>query len=613
MKGYAGKYLKVDLTNKKYTAEELDENVAKNFIGGYGLGAWTLYNNLKPRIDPLSQENIIAWWTGPVAGTRGPSGSKYTVFSKSPLTGLIGFGICSGGFADELKLAGWDGIVVMGRAEKPTYLFVDDDALEFMDASNLWGKDTWESENLIREEIGDDYVRTSTIGPSGERLVKIANITTDKNRQVGRCGLGAVMGSKNLKSVAVRGTENVEVADLDGLFEFCKPYHKACQGPKTEKYRVYGTLVNVLNLNEMGALPTRNFQQGTFEHAEEVSGERILKTHVKKIMACSACSVGCDHITISKKGSKYAGTVASMDYESLNALGPNCGVHEMDAIIAAVNYCDRLGIDTISGGVIISWAMECFEKGILTKKDTDGLEMRFGNSEAMVEATKRMCLREGHFGNLLAEGTRRAAQMVGKDSIKYAIQIKGLEYGMYGMRALQTATIGFATCVTGAFYQRSGSYQYDTKGKVDRYKLDASRGKLVADGEDNYAIIDSLILCKFTRGIYSSIDEQARMYELVTGIPMTGKELTLAGQRIHNLAKCFNVREGASRKDDYPPPRAFEKLHDHVNKGAVIDRGQYDEALDAYYIYRGWNKEGIPLKAKLLELGLKNAAEEVGA
>ncbi len=613
MKGYAGKYLRVNLGQKKYSAEPLKGEVATKFIGGFGLGAYTLWNEIPKGTDPLSEKNVICWWTGPTAGTIVPASSKYIVAAKSPLTGIFGFGVCSGGFGAELKFAGWDGIVVHGKADKPVYILIDDDVVEFRDASHLWGKDAWETEDMIKRENNDESIKISVIGPSAEKLVKIACINTDKHRQVGRCGMGCVMGSKNLKAIAVRGSQNVEVADLDKLFEYCKAIHEGCQGKATEKYRVFGTPVNVMALNEMGALPTRNFQSGTFEFAEEVSGERMLKTHVRKVQACNACSIGCDHVTLARKESKYAGTVASMDYESLDALGPLCGIHDLDTIIQAVNYCDRFGVDTISAGVILAWAMECYERGILTKNDTDGLDMKFGNGDAMIEALRRMCMREGKFGNLLAGGSRNAARTVGKGAEKYAIQIKGLEYGMYDMRALQTATLGFATCITGAFYQRSGSYQYDTKGTVDRLKLDKTRGPLVSKGEQEYSIVDSLILCKFSRGLYKKMDDSAKIYELVTGVKMSGAELLAAGERIYNLARSFNVREGhGKRKDDYPPERAFEPLNDAVNKGSCIKRNEYDEALDSYYDSCGWSRDGVPTKAKLVSLGLDAAAQEVG-
>ena len=367
------------------------------YLGGLGFGARTLLDMVPKGTEPFSPENVIAWWPGPVAGTILPTSSKFGVFALSPLTGPFGFGICSGGFANELKSAGWDGIVMTGRSSKPTYLFVDDGNVELKDAAKYWGKTTWETEDLIKEDLGDSAIRVAAIGPAGEKLVRLGNITTDKNRQVGRSGMGAVMGSKNVKAVAIRGTGDVEVANLDELTRFAADIIERCQGPKTEKYRVYGTPANILVHNRIGCLPTRNFQSGTFEKAEEVSGEHMSKTHVKKILACTNCPVACDHVNEVKDG-PYAGTVASVDYESLGQLGPLCGVSDLNAITKAVALCDELGVDTISAGVIVAWAMECFEKGLLKSNDTDGLDLRFGNGGAMVEAVRKLSLKEGKLG-----------------------------------------------------------------------------------------------------------------------------------------------------------------------------------------------------------------------
>lgn len=604
MKGYAGKYLRVDLTSGEVSTERLPEEVARKFLGGYGFVGWTLYEEVPAGTDPLSPQNVLCLWSGPVAGTPVPVSSKYIMGAISPATGFIGFGIASGGVGSELKAAGWDGIVVTGKAAAPVYLYVQNGRAEVRDASALWGRTTWETEELIREELSDDEIRVSAIGPAGELLSVLANVTNDRNRQVGRSGIGCVMGSKNLKAIAIRGTGAVEVADLDGLMEFCKDLYKRCRGPATEKYRLFGTPANILVHNRLGCLPSYNFQKGTFEDAEAVSGETMLETMVKRVSACPSCPIACDHINLVKEG-PWAGTVASMDYESLELLGPNCGVSDLNAITKAVELCDTLGIDTISAGATVSWAMEACEKGLLTKEDTDGLDLRFGNGEAMVETVRRMCLREGNLGALLADGAARAAEKVGKGSEDFAMVNKKLEWGAYSLRSLQTATLGFATSVRGACYLRSGSYQPDVKGTVDRYHLDDTRGKFVFEGENLYAIIDSLIICKFTRGIYKGNDEFTKLIRLVTGFDMTPDEMIKMGERIHNQAKLVNVRFGARRADDYPPPRAFkEKMYDDVNEGAIIDRGEYDVALSSYYAERNWTEDGIPKKELLEELGL---------
>lgn len=604
MQGYQGRFIRVDLTSGAIRSETLSGEVARAFLGGYGFVAYTLMQEMPVPVDPLSPENVLCLWTGPMAGTPVPVSSKYIMGARSPATGFIGFGIASGGIAGELKAAGWDGMVITGRAPSPTYLYIRNGEVTLKDATPYWGKTTWDTEEAIREDLEDDGLRVSSIGPAGELMTCLANITNDRNRQVGRSGLGAVMGSKNLKAIAIRGTGGVGVADLDGLMEFCRDLYRRCRGPTTEKYRTLGTPANVLVHNRLGCLPVNNFQKGTFDKAEAVSGERMLATMVKKVVACPSCPIACDHVNVVTQG-PYTGAVSSVDYESLGLLGPNCGVDDLAAITRAVELCDTLGIDTMSAGVTISWAMEACERGLLTREDTDGLDLRFGNAEAMVEATRRMCLREGNLGQLLADGSARAAAKLGRGSEKFAMVNKKLEWGAYSLRSLQTGTLGFSTSVRGACYLRSGSYQPDIKGTVDRYHLDRSRGLIVTEGEDLYAVIDSLIICKFARGIYRDNEEFCKLVRLVTGNDYTPEELIRTGERTHNAAKLFNLRCGATRADDYPPPRAFEeKMYDDVNDGAIIDRAEYEEALSGYYESRRWDDQGVPSRELLADLGL---------
>jgi len=633
LKGYSGKYLDINLTTEETTVKELDRKTAEKFIGGYGFIAKTLME-IPKGADPLGIKNILCFWLGPFAGTMVPTPSKYSVGAKSPLTGLIGFGISSGYFGAELKRAGWDGIVIRGKAKKLSYIFIDDDIIKIVPCEKYAGKTTWDTEDTIKERYRDESVRVASIGISGEKLSRMACITNARNRQVGRSGMGAVLGSKNLKAVAVRGTGSVQVHDLSALMKFAKELNKRCQGPATEKYRVYGTPANVLVHQKLGCLPTRNFQEATYEHADDVSGQTMLKRNVKKLLACEGCAVACDHFNIVEKGPYKGG--ASVDYESLWGFGPNCGINNLDAITKAVELCDTHGIDTISAGMTVSWAMECFQKKLLTKEDTDGINLRFGNAKAMVQTVEKMCLREGKLGELLADGSKRAAAILGKNSIKYAIQCKGMEWAGYSMRSLQTGTLGFCTSVRGACYLRSGSYQPDVKGTVDRFRLDSTRGKIVADGEDSYAMVDSLIICKFTRKIYKSDAEICKLMYLVTGKKYTPQELLKAGARTHTQAKMFNIKHGWKKKDDYPPwramneflkdkpvLRAIKKEHKHLlksyqklhgikkfpapvfdEKGAIIRKEEYEEALLSYYKARGWDEKGIPLKKTLRELGL---------
>ncbi len=600
--GYTGKILWVNLSNQKISTTEFDESFAKKYIGGNGFGIKLLLQECPPNTDPLGPENVFILALGPFARTSVPTSSKYSVYSKSPLTGFLGEGISSGFFGNELKAAGYDIVVVHGRHPSLCYLWIDDDEIQICEAENLRGVDTWTVETIIREELDDPQIQVAAIGMGGENQVRFACITNDRSRQVGRTGLGAVLGSKNLKAIAVRGTKNVSVAAPEKLLELCMEIYKRCQGPPTEKYRILGTPANILVFNELGALPTKNFQQATFEQAEEVSGERLSEYYVDRIVSCGNCPIACDHISRVKKG-PYKGAEAGVDFETIFSFGPNLGVGRLDAIIKANEFCDRVGIDTMSAGGTIAFAMECFERGLISKEDTNGLDLSFGNYESVLALLELIAKREG-IGDILAEGSKRAAQIIGKGSEKYAMHIKGLELPGYAIRGLKTAALGFATSTRGGCHLRSGSYGPDMKGTVDRYKEELGRGKLVKDAEDLYSIYDSLILCKFIRSAVTN-EDIAKMYTLTTNVKITEKELLKAGERIYTLEKIFNLREGAKRSDDSLPPRMYsEPIPDGPAKGSFISREGYKLMLDDYYDYRGWTKEGFPTKEKLAELDI---------
>lgn len=612
MWGYAGEVLHIDLTRKKIKVSRTRNGFCEQYIGGNGFAISLLYNNTKPKIAPLEPENTLIFAIGPFAGTIIPTSGKYIVQAKSPLTDFMGESVSSGVWGQALKRAGYDAIVIKGRSEKPIYLFVDDNAIHFRDAKNLWGKDALQTSDIIGEELGDENIATATIGLAGENLVKFANITNDRYRQAGRTGMGAVMGSKKLKAVAVRGTNKVEVYDLDKLMEVCGDLYKQCQGAGTEGYRVFGTAGSVLILNHLAALPTRNWQQASFELAEDISGEYIKENYLAKTIACSGCPIACDHVTTVESG-PYKGLVTSVEFETIYSLGSECGIGDFPAIAKANDLCDRLGLDTISTGVTIGWAMECFEKGILTKKDTGGIELTFGNHEAQLEVIKRIAYREG-IGDLLAEGVKRASERVGKGSKHFAMHNKGLELPGYDLRGLKACALGFSTSTRGGCHLRSSMYDFDLKGKIDRFKADKKIGQIVKDREDLWAIVDSLILCKFIRGVLSTFDKLAELYTLVTGFKMTARRLREAGERIYNLEKAYNVREGWTKKDDYPPPRVVkDPIPDGVAKGALVTKKEFESMLGAYFAARGWTQEGIPTKRKLAELGLNRVAKDVGA
>ena len=606
MYGYAGRILHIDLTTGKTHTEPLNEDYAKKYIGGIGLGMRLWLDHSKAGVDPFSPENPLILATGPISGTVWPTGGNGHAFvSKSPQSYGVGESKSHGSFGTELKRAGYDAVIFKGKAEKPVYVWIDDDSVQILDASHLMGKSPAETEDAIREELGDYYIRVAAIGPAGEKLVRIACIINDKTRAAGRTGMGAVMGSKNLKAIAVRGTRDITVAKPDEFMEFVKEFHERMKGPATKKYRTLGTPENVLVHNALHCMPTRNYNNAHFEGAEKVSGESLNERFVAKIIGCSSCAMRCEHVCVVPEG-PYKGTMTRMEYEPLWALGPYCGVDRLDAIIKAMDLCNYYGIDSIGAGVIVGFAMDCYENGILTDKDTDGIEARFGNHEALVKLIEKMGKREG-IGDILAEGVKIAGEKIGKGAEKLAQHIKGVEVTGYDLRALKTAALGFAVSFRGADHNRHGAYSFDVKGKVNRLVVEKGRGKMVKDMEDMYTIIDSLIVCKFSRGTYyKGIEDMAKLYTLVTGIEMTPEEMRKSGERINNIARIFNIREGLGRKDDTLP---YKVMHQPItdegpSKGAYVSQKELDLLLDDYYEARGWTREGIPTIEKLRELAM---------
>ena len=613
MLAYTGQILHINLSTGKVKTEPLKEEWAKEYIGGIGLGIRLLMEYSKPGTDPFNPDNPLIFVTGPLTGTMGPTaGNGYAVVSKSPSTGGVAESKAHGFFGPELKRAGYDAVIFTGKSEKLVYAWIDDDSVHLLDAQQLQGKSPYETDEAIREELGDHYIRVSAIGEAGEKLVRFAAIINDEFRAIGRTGMGAVMGSKNLKAVAVRGTKDVNVADLEGFKEFIKMIHERMKGPATRKYRTLGTPENVLVLNALAALPTRNFTQATFEGAERVSGEYLNERYVKKIIGCATCAMRCDHIAVVPEG-PYKGSMSRMEFECLWALGPNCGVDRLDAIIEAMRLCNYYGIDGISAGVTVGFSMDLYKNGILSKENTEEMDLNFGSHEALIEMIKKIGTRDGWLGDILAEGTKRAAEKIGKGAEKYANHIKGLELPGYDIRGLKTAALGFAVSFRGACHLRSGAYSPDVKGKVNRFIIEKGRGKIIMENEDQYNVIDSLILCKFSRGTYyDGLDDMANYYTLATGIKVTAEDLRKAGERINNLARLFNIREGVGTREFDTLPHKIMTVpipDEGPAKGAVVNKEEFNLGLDDYYAVRGWTRNGIPTVEKLNELDLGEFAE----
>ena len=604
MYAYTGKILYVDLDTGKHRVDTFDEEFAKTYIGGTGFGVKMLIDHLEPGLDPFDPENPLIYAVGATTGTLVPcTASKFGVFAKSPATNLLGEAYSTGQFGAELRMAGYDIIIITGKAAKPVYLWIDDSSVQIKDASKLWGIGVWDMEQAIRDEIGDQNVRVSGIGKAGENLVRLACLINDRFRAAGRTGLGAVMGSKNLKALAVRGTHDICIAQPGELQSFCQDLFERAKGPATAKYRGLGTAANMLVLDAQGCLPTRNYQQSCFEGVEKISGERVNEKYVTKIQGCSACPCRCEHIAQVKEG-KYKGALARVEYEPMMAFGSYCGVDDLEAIIKALEYCDTYGVDAIGTGIVIGFAMECYEKGLITSEDTGGLELVFGNGHAMVEMVRKIACREDA-GDLFAEGVKRASEKIGQGSEHFAMHVKGLELTGYDVRSLKTCALGYVVSRRGGDHQRHGSYGWDLSGKVNRYTADEGRGELVMQDEDLYAVIDSMIICKFTRTIWKIYDDVAKVYSQVSGIPMTAEEMGKTGERISNLARVFNIREGLTRADEILPPRAMQDpIPSGVSAGNVITKEELDIMLDGYYKARGWTNAGVPTKSKLEELGL---------
>lgn len=603
LRSYTGKVLKADLTKGKISVEELDAEIARKFIGGKGLGAKILYDSLEAGIEPLSPKNLLIFSSGPLTATLAPTSGRWAVVTKSPLTNIFLDSQVGGYFGVTMKLAGFDCIIVEGKADNPVYLWVHDEIAEIKGAVDLWGKGCFETTKTIKKRLGEN-VSAATIGPAGERLVRYACISVDMYRQAGRGGAGAVMGSKNLKAVAVRSAgRRIEYADPEGFRNTAKKALKTIQENSFVLLRrKYGTPIWVAPVNEAAILPTRNFSTGYFEHADDISGETMRSKIFVKNGTCYNCSIRCWQYTQVKSGKYGVNELVGPEYETIALMGSNCGVNSIEAIAHANMLCDDLGLGTISTGNVIAFAMECSEKGLLNERDTDGLKLRFGDADAEIEMVRKIVYRRG-LGNILAEGVRRASRKIGGGSEKFAMHVKGLEIPGYDPRGAFGMALAYATSDRGACHQRAWTVRAEIEGKLSPRYSTEGRAKFVKDAQDERAMCFSLVLCDFAPLEVSSFVE---LLNRATGFDLTVEDYLKTGERIWNLTRLFNVREGITRKDDGLPARFMVRpLPDGVAKGKVITKRILDEMLDEYYALRGWDKNGIPKKQKLKELGLQ--------
>ncbi len=627
MYGYSGRILHIDLTQKKHWIEEKPDEWFKLWIGGVSMATRLCWENIKPGCDPYSPDNPICFANGIFTGTPVPVGGKYGLASKSPLTGWIGDSLSGSWLSIAMKRARWDGIVIHGSSAKWIDLFIDDDRVEFLDATYLLGKGTYETEEAIREKFGDDQVRSATIGPSGENLVRFANVTND-GRQAGRTGHGAVWGSKKLKAVSIRGTSGIKVADPDTLMQMSFDITAAAQGDSTKKYRVYGTSTNMLNMNKLGLLPTRNYQEGTFEFAELVSGEYLDEHYKVKVIACTQCPIACEQMSMVKKG-PFAGSMTGIEYESLQAVSSNLGIGDMTACIKLVDLADASGMHSMSMGVTISYAMESFEKGVLKKEDfackkhPEGIELNFGNGEGAVTVAEMIRDREG-IGALLSEGTRIASKTIdaerGTESWKWAMNIKGLECPGYDVRGLKTFSVGMAVGTRGGCHNRSAAYDPDITGEVNRFTVDETRGRVAAASEEYAAVYDTLPMCKFIRRCFTGKADRsgawpsiAKLINATTGWNFDYDDVDLIGVRAHTIKKAFNIREGWKESDDDLPWRwKNEPMTKGASAGVVVSDQELEYLKRLYYEAKGWTCDGMIPKQHLIDLGMPDVAEQIG-
>ncbi len=600
--GYHGKVLKVDLSSRSYELQELPERTLSDFIGGVGLATRLLYECAPRGCEPLSPANPLILAANPLVDTPVTTSAKYAVVAKSPLTGFVGDSISGSHLAIELKRTGVDALVVTGAADELTCLVIDNGQVRFESVGHLAGKGTRETEEAVRRQFGW-HLRVAAIGPAGENLVRYATVSND-GRHAGRTGNGAVMGAKRLKAIAVAGSKRVGVARPAELEAIVQRLTERSLGPATARYRREGTSANLLLLQRLAALPSHNFRSSTFEQAERISGRQLQQRHLAGVSGCASCAVGCTRLYRTLNGGS-AETKGRVEYETLFALGPLLGIDDPNTLIRAAALCDQLGLDTISTGGTIAWAIECFERGLLSRDDTDGLDLRFGDGSALLPTIEKIARREG-FGSLLAEGSKRAAAQVGGGSDQWAMQVKGLEMPGYEPRSLKTMALGLAIATRGACHNRSAAYQADVAELVDRFKADESRGLIVAEGEDQEAVLDSLALCKFIRSCFADFyAETADIYSLVTGFDISAEALRRAGERVVNLRKAFNIREGWQRGDDTLPPRILaDALPSGAARGVGLTEAELDLMVAAYYRARGWTADGLIPEAKLRELGL---------
>ncbi len=606
MNGYAGQILRVNLTDKTVSKEPLDPEVAEKFLGGRGLGAYILYTEVPKGADPLGPQNKLIASSGPLSGLLVPSASKMDWACKSPLTGGYASASVGGMLTAEMKYAGYDSIVVEGASETPVYLYVNDDEVEVRDATLYWGQGGMTAERALKDELGEEF-QIATIGPAGENLVKYACIGHDFGRKAGRGGVGAVMGAKKLKAIAVRGTKGIPVADTKDFYKKARAMYKAIkENELLEAWLRFGTAATNAWANEVGAFPTRNFQSGAIEGYEAISVQVQLDKLFIVNKGCFACPMPCGKYGYSGKHGVY---VEGPEYETVALLGGNVALLDMEDLAYANYLCDELGLDTISAGNAIGFAMECFQKGIITTQQTDGIELKWGDAPAIFTMIEKIANREG-IGDILAEGVKYAAKQFGGNSEDFAMHIKGMEVSGYESRGFSAMLLGYMTCDVGAHHNRSWGIIYDVEVGGD--KITPDKAAKAIELQHKRPLFDALGACRFPWvEINFDLDHYAPVMKAITGIDRSTEDLLKASERIWNLTRLYWFREidDFGREWDIPPVRTWkDPVVSGPTKGKSISREDVEKLLDMYYEQRGWDEDGFPTEEKLAELGLADIA-----
>jgi aldehyde:ferredoxin oxidoreductase len=605
MYGWHGKLLRVDLTNRKTSVEEIDPRHLRDYIGGRGIAIHYLYNEMDPTADALSPENKLIFTTGPLTATPAPTGNRYMVVTKSPLTGALAHSNSGGEFPTWMKRTGFDLFIFEGKASAPVYLFVNEDQIELRSAEHLWGKDTHETTDILKAETSQD-ARVACIGQAGEHLALMAAIMNDKHRAAARSGVGAVMGSKNLKAVVAMGNKNPELSSPAEMRDLSVDTSKnvGADVKKGSNMRIYGTSYVPQVTNTLGILPTRNFLQGTFEYTDKVDGEALRTQYLIRHTPCYRCPLSCGRLTEVPDG-PYKGKGEGPEYETISSLGTGCGVSNLAALVKANYLCNEYGMDTISTGMTIAAAMEMYEKGYLSE-DVIGMPLKFGDHDAMIEMIKKMAFREG-FGNDLAQGSYRLCEKYGHPEI--AVTTRKQEFPGYDPRGSQGMGLLYATSNKGASHMEGDVAYEEVFGVPVKENPLTTDGKpeLVKHFEDSFALMDSSGLCVFVgiRYLFSKDrmilpQRLAEMLSLSTGMDYTAEEALKAAERVYNLERLFVLKAG-STEDTLPHRMLHEPLPDGPAKGKVVE---LDKMLPEFYKLRGWDEKGWPTPEKLAELGI---------